>query len=110
MMQDAAGFAHARRRNDHTRTVEAVQRLRFVYIADIFKPLKAEWIVAILSKRSGLFIPAFGLLAKTLCGIYRERTIHEYRDGGDLVRVHQLMQQQDQLLRAPDGERRHDDL
>ena len=59
--------------------------------------------------RAGLLVEAFRVVAVHVGDVHGERAVHEDRDVGDALFVGELVQQQHQLLGAPDRERRHDD-
>ena len=54
-------------------------------------------------------IEALGVVAMHLGHVERQRAIHEERDVGNALFVDKLVEQQHELLRAPHGERGHDD-
>ena len=102
-------FAHARGGDDHERPVQIVQLLRFGGLADVLQPLEAERILAVVQILARLRVEALGMIAMHLGHVDRQRAVDEERDIRDPLLVDKLVQQQHQLLRAPHGERRHDD-
>ena len=56
-----------------------------------------------------LLVEALGVVAMDLGDVHRQRAVHEDRDIRNPLLVGELVQQQHQLLRTPDGEGRDDD-
>ena len=109
-MQDAPHLAHARGRdNDHWFAC-VVERFGLLDVTDIAQHLETERVTIFKQMLTRLLVVAFRVVAEDLRHIHRQRTVNEDRNRGNLLRKHQLVQRQDDLLRPPDRERRNDDL
>ena len=112
MVDHATGFAHATGRDDDHGAAEIIERLGIGNIANIAKPGKPERIAfGIFAKYfCRLGIEKIAVLAKDRGDVDGERRIDEYGNAGDSIGHHQLVEEQNQLLRAPDSEGGNDNF
>src|ERR1700687_1903492 len=109
-MENPAALAHAGSGNDHERTAQIDQRLGLVYIPYVRETLKAKRIFVVDEKLRRVLIEQLRMLAKDVGHIYSERAVDEDRERWNGIGINQLVQQEDQLLRASYRESRHDHL
>src|ERR1700676_4449016 len=109
-MENPAALAHAGSGNDHKRTMQIVQRLGLVHITHVGEPLETERVFMIREKLRRVLIEQLRVLAKNIGHIYSERAVDEDRERWNGIGIDQLVQQEDELLRASYRESRHDHL
>ena len=110
MMPDAAGFTHARRADDDQRILPVVQLLGILGAADVGEVAHAEGVCILAQKLRDGFVVTFGVLPVNLRGVHAQGAVHENRRARQRAFERELVQHIDNLLRAPDGKRRDDDL
>src|SRR5580700_3803499 len=107
MVQNAALLAHAGGGNNHHGPVQIVELFRFGGIADVLQAAESERVLVVVEVGLGFGVETFRVGAVHGCHVDGERTVHKNRNVGDAFGIRQLMQQQDKLLGAADGECRH---
>jgi hypothetical protein len=110
VMQNAAGLGHAGGGDDDGGALDLVEALGFIHAAHELQALEAEGVVA---HEDGVAHGGFEVVdveAEDFRGLHGQRAVHKGRDGREALLMPQMIQREEELLRALDGEGGDDEL
>jgi len=104
MVEDAAGFGHAGGGDDEAGDADIVEGFGLFDIADVAEAAEAEGIVAGVEEGVGFDVVALGVGAEGFGDVDGERAVDKNGDFVDFAFLDELVDHQDDLLGAADGE------
>ena len=110
MVEDAAGLGHAGSRDDDSGALHEVEGFGFIDTADEAEAFEAEGVITHEDGVADLLPQILQVQTEDLGGAHRQGAIHVSGDRFEAAFVHELIEFEEKLLSALDGEGGDDDV